>query len=522
MEQSAHEKVMILNRGVASTSIEKITATVISDTESEQGKKIMRKKVTLIKRKKKSVSGTDTETSQVSAIEKMIEGEKSEDPEMTKAFEMKTKKRRMTDEGDNKFTHPMSKNIVQQSPQSSTQIINRFERAGKIIVHQDMHINPPTKQTETTEKRPHEKAKRSPPPIVIHGLFKDHKSLNNFLTSKLKGKYHWKHTPNTTILQVSTYEDWVAANKNFETGKLEYHTYTPKEDKTHAFVLRGLYHEVDINQIKEELTIEYQIPVKDVYLMKGTKFQMFMVVTGNNITYKHLEQNVKYLDHTVIRWERHHNNKKIIQCHRCQMWGHATSNCRASPRCLKCAQPHLTHQCVKKPEDPAKCVNCGEAHTANSVTCKIYQDKIWQLQNRNVRVPPAPEMKYVVAPVPKNNIWQQRQMVSQQQQNQNQDSINYPPLPQRRIAQNQCQNQPQSQSQSHIQAPQLPTLKTAGVPAAFNDLQNQYRRINALVDMDLMVNRVKLLADQLEVCTSESEKFQVFYNFMVNIDNNTV
>lgn len=312
-------------------------------------------------------------------------------------------------------------------------------------------------------------------------------------------------------MQVSTYEDWVIANKNFEVGQIEYHTYTPREDKTHAFVLRGLFHEVDIEQIKEELTIEYEIPVRDVYVMKGTKFQTFMIVTANNITLKHLEQHVRYLDHTVIRWERHSNSKKIIQCHRCQMWCHATSNCRASPRCLKCAQSHLTNQCTKTREDPAKCVNCGEAHTANSVSCKIYQDKIWQLEKRNVRVPPAPEMRYITAPTPKRNVWEERRVGNQQQQNhQIQDPANFPPLPQR------------TQPQSSVPMLQPTRSKLSGGPTAMNELQNQFKRVEALVDIDLMTKRVSLLADQLEVCNSESEKFQVFYNFMVNIDSNAV
>ena len=192
------------------------------------------------------------------------------------------------------------------------------------------------------------------------------------MSSKLKQKYYWKHSPNTTILQVSTYEDWVVANKNFGSIKWEYHTYIPKEDKTHAFVLKGLYHDVDMDQNKE-LTIEWDT-VKKIYLMKGTKFQLFMVVTSNSVTWKHLEQHVRYIEHTVIKWERHLNNKK---CHRCQMWGHATTNCRASPRCLKCTEQHLTNQCPIAMEDSVKCVNCGEAHTANSVKCRVYDEKIW-------------------------------------------------------------------------------------------------------------------------------------------------
>lgn len=397
-----------------------------------------------------------------------------------------------------------------------TPISNKYEKAGKIVHQEDMHMKPKEQlepdnvQADKNQAKP----RRPPPPIVIHGLFKDHKTLNNFLTSRLKEKFHWKHSAHTTILQVNSYEDWVIANKNFETGKIEYHTYTPKQEKTHAFVLRGLYHEVDIQQLKEELVIEYEIPVKDIYTMKGTRFQTFLVITANDITLKQLEQKVRYLDYTVVRWERHNNSKKIIQCHKCQMWGHATSNCHASPRCLKCAQSHLTNQCTKNREDPAKCVNCGEAHTANSVACTVYQDKIWQLERKNTRMSPPPEMKYVAAPAPPKNAWEERRNSQQQQTQQSQRSqmqeSNFPPLPQRRA---------QMRTSGMTSQPAAASRPLVG-PDAMNELQNQFRRVEALMDIELMTTRVRLLADQLETCQSESEKFQVFYNFMLNIDRN--
>lgn len=382
---------------MASTSGAEVHRKVISDTENEQtelnkDRKILKKRLKLTKRRMEAQ--TDTDSDDIDTVEKTakktekeverMEDTNDEEAKMMRAFILKNKKRRITDENDSTFTHPTGAKITpNRTTKTETLVKNRFETSSKIISEKDMHVIPP-QQPETTENdtQNKEKPKRPPPPIVIHGLFKDHKYLNDFLSSKIRGKFHWKHSRNTTILQVSTYEDWVVANKNFELGKLEYHTYTPREDKTHAFVLKGLYHDVEIEQIKEELTIEYDIPVKTIYLMKGTKFQLFMVVTSNDVTLKHLEKTVKYVDHTVIKWERHVNSKRIIQCHRCQMWGHATSNCRASPRCLKCAQQHLTNQCPRTMEDPIKCVNCGEAHTANSVNCKVYQDKIWQIEQK--------------------------------------------------------------------------------------------------------------------------------------------
>lgn len=518
---------------MASTSSGEAIRALISDTENEPNSiNSNTERKIVAKRKIETTTDTDLKVSQVNIVrkisEKTIETEKmdetnDEDPEMVKAFTLKSKKRRITDESDSKFSHPMgAKFQTKETAKEETPIKNRFQASSKIIIENDMHVTPP-QRTETNNNRVEnkEKPRRLPPPIIIHGVFKDHKYLNNFLSSKLKEKYHWKHSPNTTILQVSSYEDWVVANKNFETGKLEYHTYTPKEDKTHAFVLKGLYHDVDMDQIKKELIIDYKIPVKTIYLMKGTKFQLYMIVTSNNVMLKHLEQHVKYIDHTVIKWERHLNTKKIIQCHRCQMWGHATTNCRASPRCLKCAQQHLTNQCQKSLEDPVKCVNCGEEHVANSVKCKVYQDKLWQLEQKNTRVPPSPQMRYVAASAPKTNAWMQRQQRTPTQDCETRTFTSapeeFPPLPQR-ISPS-AQNPP---TQQNLPVQQSPSAQQNLGTKQFSNIQAEFKRIHQIIDMDLMLQRVRLLADQLTECTSESQKFQVFYNFMTDIDNNVI
>jgi len=43
--------------------------------------------------------------------------------------------------------------------------------------------------------------------------------------------------------------------------------------------------------------------------------------------------------------------------------------CHHKTRCVKCGLDHYTDDCTKKLEEPSKCANCGENHTANY---KIY------------------------------------------------------------------------------------------------------------------------------------------------------
>lgn len=72
----------------------------------------------------------------------------------------------------------------------------------------------------------------------------------------------------------------------------------------------------------------------------------------------------------------------FIQCYCCQHFGHGKNECRRGPRCLKCAENHLTSACSKPRNSPAKCCNCGGAHISAYKGCPAYQKakKVWSAQ----------------------------------------------------------------------------------------------------------------------------------------------
>lgn len=61
--------------------------------------------------------------------------------------------------------------------------------------------------------------------------------------------------------------------------------------------------------------------------------------------------------------------KEVIQCHRCQLFGHKQKNCHADYRCMKCAGNHSTHLCDKPKTTSAKCANCNGEHVATAWIC---------------------------------------------------------------------------------------------------------------------------------------------------------
>lgn len=83
-------------------------------------------------------------------------------------------------------------------------------------------------------------------------------------------------------------------------------------------------------------------------------------------------------------FSRFQDLKPVRQCNRCWSFDHHTSKCLNPARCRVCAGDHteLTHTCNSCPSTakaqkgcnhiPIKCVNCGEAHMADSTKCAMH------------------------------------------------------------------------------------------------------------------------------------------------------
>lgn len=252
-------------------------------------------------------------------------------------------------------------------------------------------------QTTTGNTAPIKKPKM-PPPVVMHQRVTDHKNLIKFITEMIGTQFHIKHVAGRTAIQAHEYGKYKILLRELTANNLQCHTYTPAEEKTHGFVIRGLDSNPEPEEIQESLNTEHKLEITKVYKMKTNFRPLFLVITNKEVNLRFLQENIKYVCRTRIKWERHVNSKQITQCRRCQEWGHATSNCFATPRCAHCAAEHWTHQCTTK--ENSKCVNCDrEGHKAFSTECPIY---IKRLALTKKSEPP----KYIDAPAPKTNAWQ--------------------------------------------------------------------------------------------------------------------
>lgn len=70
-----------------------------------------------------------------------------------------------------------------------------------------------------------------------------------------------------------------------------------------------------------------------------------------------LRQQVKSLFRSIIKWDFQRRMKnKIIQCKKCQMFGHGERSCFVNIKCANCAGKHLTNVCPDA--NKSRCANC--------------------------------------------------------------------------------------------------------------------------------------------------------------------
>jgi len=62
----------------------------------------------------------------------------------------------------------------------------------------------------------------------------------------------------------------------------------------------------------------------------------------------------------------------VVQCFRCQAFGHTKRYCKLQHVCVKCGLLHDSLVCQKTTEIPPMCGNCGEEHTPSFRGCRIY------------------------------------------------------------------------------------------------------------------------------------------------------
>lgn len=259
------------------------------------------------------------------------------------------------------ITKPLTKEVPTQ---------NRFE-------------NLPTEHHEVLQVS---KASAKPPPIFIDNVSNINDMNKDILTVLEESDYITKlYADNNLKVVCNTIEKQVKLNNYLKSKNVSHHTYQSKENRAYRVVLKNLHHTTEIPKIKSNLEAKgYKVR----NIINGRRWKskeplnLFFVDLEPT---KQLEEifKLELLCNTVITVELPKRTKGLIQCTRCQNFGHTKSYCFKPHACVKCGDQHNSTSCSKPRDIPATCFLCNGPHPANYKGCDVYK-KLLKQQQQNI------------------------------------------------------------------------------------------------------------------------------------------
>ena len=211
-----------------------------------------------------------------------------------------------------------------------------------------------------------------PPPIFIDDIIDIQSMIRTNEKDISKEDYKLKINNNHVKVLPTHPDAYRKLTKLLKTLNAKFHTYQLKQERLFRVVLRNIHHSVDLDELEYELqnlghevtnisNIKHRISKNPLSL-----FFIDLKQKGNN---KDI-YNVNRLMNFIVKFEPPLVKKEIVQCKRCQRYGHTQKYCNHNFRCVKCVGNHPTDQ---SPEIPAKCMHCQGEHPANYKVCSAYK-----------------------------------------------------------------------------------------------------------------------------------------------------
>jgi len=239
----------------------------------------------------------------------------------------------------------------------------RFARESTPDPQTDEHNNNSQRTTNTREKKL--------PPIYLTSKVKNYITFAKALKQSVGDNFQLKFLGEQIKIQFFKINDFKDFKKYAIEKNFTFHTYSLPDEKTLTVTLKGLPNIPDLS-IQNELAQQgININTCTKINTESSLYATYKINLSAEHTLTHLRK-IRYLFHSKVYWDKFINIKRILQCYRCQAFGHTSSNCYKNPRCVKCAQSHLTSTCTKTPDTPAKCCNCSGDHPASYTQCPAY------------------------------------------------------------------------------------------------------------------------------------------------------
>lgn len=233
-----------------------------------------------------------------------------------------------------------------------------------------------------------EDSSEKPPPIYIPYVSNISMMIKSISSEIPCSDFNYKSMKDNQIrLMIKNSDSFRKTVKYLELKNISFHTYQLKQERAYRVVIKGIHHSTLLTDIKAELILlGYQ--VRDVVNVKSriTKqpLSMFFVDLEPHPDNKNIF-NIKYIGNAIVSIEAPKKTDDLVQCYRCQQFGHTKSYCRKPFRCVKCGSDHSTASCTKDINTPPKCLHCQQTHTANYKGCNTYQQLLHQKRASNPR-----------------------------------------------------------------------------------------------------------------------------------------
>lgn len=259
---------------------------------------------------------------------------------------------------------------------------------------------------DETEIEPNVAHEPKPPPIFVNDV-ENIAPLHVLLQSIASDGYDLKVINSNNVKIMANSKVLYSAIIDALTEKqTKFHTYQLKEDRAFRVVLRHVHPTTDTEDIKKEFQlIGHSVRNIHVVIQRGTKkpLPMFYVdlepSSNNKEVYK-----IELFMHSRVKIEPPRQKREIVQCTKCQRYGHTKHFCHNNARCVKCIGNHATESCKRERNDvQVQCVLCNGNHPANYKGCEIYK----QLQTKHF-----PKLRQKISPDSKSDRYQNTNLSS--------------------------------------------------------------------------------------------------------------
>ena len=193
-----------------------------------------------------------------------------------------------------------------------------------------------------------------PPPIFIDDVIDIQTMIRTIEKDISKEDYKLKINNNHVKILATHPHAYRKLTNLLKTLNAKFHTYQLKQERPFRVVLRNIHHSVDLEELKFELqTLGHEVTNISNIRHRVTKnpLSLFFIDIKQKQNNKDI-YNINRLMNSIVKIEPPLVKKEIVQCKRCQRYGHTQNYCNHNFRCVKCAGSHPTDQCTKSPRNP--------------------------------------------------------------------------------------------------------------------------------------------------------------------------